>query len=147
MTEDKVYPKTAEELLEAQENFQPKTTVLVDKPIETETNAIIDESDALALEVASLEEDIFMLEKMEQEIIKPFYEEREAKMLRLIELKGVGHYFQNQESGIVLKTDTEKGQFVYNRPFVIKRTRFEGETKGSLSMTEARGQGFVVEGK
>lgn len=64
----------------------------------------------------------------------------------LFELTGAGYFFQDEEN-IVYKTDECDGKFVYFETIEIKRTRREGETKGSLSMTEARNAGFVVEGK
>jgi hypothetical protein len=64
----------------------------------------------------------------------------------LFDIVGAGYYFQD-EYGTVYKTDTCDGKFVYFEPVEIKRTRREGETKGSLSMTEARAAGFEVEGK
>ncbi len=64
----------------------------------------------------------------------------------LVELTGFGYFFQDQQQ-TVYKTDECDGKFVYFETVEIKRTRREGETKGSLSMTEARNAGFVVEGK
>lgn len=74
--------------------------------------------------------------------IKPFLEDyRQAKADLIAEL-GVGVFFADH-SGTVYKTDESNGRFVYNEPFQIKRTRREGEAKGTLSLKEAREAGFV----
>ncbi len=64
----------------------------------------------------------------------------------LVELTGFGYLFQDEQQ-TVYKTDECDGKLVYFETVEIKRTRREGETKGSLSMTEARNAGFIVEGK
>mgnify|MGYP001128234422 CR=1 FL=1 len=89
---------------------------------------------------------IVELEKFKVEVIKPFYDEYEKAIAAIIEKFGTEYYFQD-EAGTVYKTVEPDGTFVKFQRYGINRTRFEGETKGSLSMTEARGKGFVVEGK
>lgn len=64
----------------------------------------------------------------------------------LATVAGLGYFFQDNE-GTVYKTNVPEGRFVYYERVEIQRTRRDGETKGSLSMKEAREAGFVVEGK
>ena len=70
---------------------------------------------------------------------------REAKRAVFAEL-GCGQYFQDDE-GIVYKTEEIEGKFVYFDPVDIKRTKREGETRGSLSVKEATEAGFAVPSK
>lgn len=67
---------------------------------------------------------------------------REAKRAVFAEL-GCDQYFQDDE-GIVYKTEEIEGKFVYFDPVEIKRTKREGETRGSLSVKEATEAGFTV---
>lgn len=78
--------------------------------------------------------------------IKPFLEKYSAAKTKVFEATSFGHFFQDDD-GIVYKVDKKEWTSVRMEPVEIKRTRREGETKGSLSMTEARDAGFVVEGK
>ena len=61
----------------------------------------------------------------------------------VFEQVGPGHYFQD-DKGIVYKTEALEGKFVYFDPVEIKRTKREGETRGSLSVKEATENGFTV---
>jgi len=85
------------------------------------------------------------LDKQKDEI-KKFYDELKAVTEKLVEENGVDHYFQDAD-GTVYKTIVPDGTFVHFKKFEVKRTRRGEEKKGELSMTEAREQGFVVEGK
>ena len=67
---------------------------------------------------------------------------REAKRAVFAEL-GCDKYFQDDE-GIVYKTEEIEGKFVYFDAVEIKRTKREGETRGSLSVKEATEAGFTV---
>ena len=67
---------------------------------------------------------------------------REAKRAVFAEL-GCDQYFQDDE-GIVYKTEEIEGKFVYFDPVEIKRTKRDGETRGSLSVKEATEAGFTV---
>lgn len=88
---------------------------------------------------------IIELEKKKDEI-KAFYEDYKAALEHLVEEHGVDHFFQDAD-GVVYKTTVPDGRFVAFDRFAVQRTRRDGETKGSLSMKEAREAGFVVEGK
>lgn len=90
------------------------------------------------------------LERFKFEVIKPFYDQYEAALKAAAEKHGVDSYFQDA-TGIVHKIVEPKGTFVSYQKFGVLRTRYaeeiEAKAKGSLSMTEAREAGFVVEGK
>jgi hypothetical protein len=78
---------------------------------------------------------------------KLILEEAKQANRALFAITGAGYFFQDEEN-IVYKTDENtNGKFQYYEIIEIKRTRREGEDKGSLSMTQAREAGFVVEGK
>lgn len=115
-----------------------ETAFLLQEPAIEETQKVFTLTD-YQKEMESLE-----IEKAE--VIKPFYENYQNTMEKLIELGGVGHTWQD-ENGVVYKLSECHGKFVRFEPYQIQRTRFEGEAKGSLSMTEAREKGFIVEGK
>jgi hypothetical protein len=92
------------------------------------------------LKVMSLEEiKVYMaqLERTKAELIKPFYDEYEQVCKELHERLGTNAYFQD-ETGTVYKTVEPDGTFVRFQKYGIARTRFNGEAKGSLSMTEFR---------
>ncbi|MGB4824963.1 MAG: hypothetical protein WBP82_08690 [Leuconostoc mesenteroides] len=95
-------------------------------------------------ELSNEEQEAIELEKFYYETVKPFYDKRKANIEALVKKFGVDHYFQDQETGLVFKIDVCQGSYVFNKPFELKRTRFEGETKGSLSIKEAEAQGFIL---
>ena len=159
MNNDKIaYPKTSEELLEIKENFVPKTERVAKAEINIHARSK-DESQwqvndyktanykMFEQEVADLERELMALELEKKNVIKPFYERRKKALARLLELKGEGYMWQDSETKIVLEVASQDGHYVYNEPFVINRTRFEDEDKGTLSMKRAREKGFTVEGK
>ena len=82
------------------------------------------------------------LDKMKAEY-KAFMEESKAVTEDLIDEMGIGAHFQD-EDGTVYSTDECNGKFVYFDKFEIKRTRREGETKGSLSMKKAEELGYAL---
>lgn len=98
-----------------------------------------------ALQLEKLQVRIFELEQIKNKTIKPFYEEYEKVCASLHKLLGENAYFQVEET--VFKTVVPDGKFVKFERFGIVRTRFESETKGSLSMKEAKENGFDVEVK
>ncbi|MBS3914445.1 MAG: hypothetical protein KG003_08095 [Bacteroidetes bacterium] len=73
-----------------------------------------------------LESIIIDLEYLYKEIVKPFYENQKNVISELIRRKGVDHYFQDEETGAVLKTSPKDGTFVSFFPYQIQRTRFSG---------------------
>jgi hypothetical protein len=96
--------------------------------------------------LAELQEKMANLERFKAEIVKAFYDDYEQTCRLLHEAMGANAYFQDAH-GTVYKTIEPDGTFVRFSRYAVARTRFPGETKGSLSMTEAREAGFVVEGK
>ncbi len=78
--------------------------------------------------------------------IKLFYEEFDAAVEEIVETYGLDAHFQDKE-GTVYLVDKMLWKAVKITPFEVKRTRREGETKGSLSMTQGRELGYIVEGK
>ena len=86
------------------------------------------------------------LDKKKATIIKQFYEEFDEVVEQMIAALGLGYHFQDTD-GTVYVTDRMLWKAMKITPYEIRRTRREGETKGSLSLTEARGYGYTVEGK
>jgi len=74
---------------------------------------------------------------------KLFFEEYKESIIEVIDEIGLGKSFQDDE-GIVYLTDECNGKFVYFDKFEIKRTRREGETKGTLSMKMAKELGHIL---
>ncbi len=77
----------------------------------------------------------------EKAIHTKFYEDYDAAIKALAEERGVGHTFQDDE-GIVYKVTVPAGTFVSFRAFGVDRTRRVGESRGSLSLKEAKELGF-----
>lgn len=77
---------------------------------------------------------------------KQFIEDYKAATEVLTAEIGINSYFQDDE-GVVYKTTIPGGKFVYFDKYEVCRTRRGEESKGSLSLTEARAAGFIVEGK
>ena len=78
---------------------------------------------------------------------KEFLDEYDDTIQTIFNLGGgVGFHFQDLD-GTVYETDTMEWKSVKMTPFQIKRTRREGETKGTLSLTKARELGYKVEEK
>lgn len=61
----------------------------------------------------------------------------------LAELVPVGFHFQDDE-GVVYQLAEQDGKFVYFDRHTVKRTRREGETKGSLALKDAEALGYEV---
>lgn len=83
------------------------------------------------------------LERKKDEI-KKYYEEFEAALKALIDEQGLNSFFQDDE-GVVYKLVECDGRFVKFDKFTYNRTRRTGETRGSLSMKEAKEHGFKVD--
>jgi hypothetical protein len=83
------------------------------------------------------------LEKRKEEV-KKFFEELAAATEAVAKEIGVNGYFQDQE-GTVYKIVIPEGRFVAFDKIGYERTRRQGERQGSLSLKEAKEQGFVVE--
>jgi hypothetical protein len=71
------------------------------------------------------------------EIAKPIIEARNEAIRKLGDLVGLDHHWQDEE-GIVYQVAEMTGKFVYFVPYEIKRTRRDGEAKGSLSIKAAK---------
>ena len=83
------------------------------------------------------------LEKRKEDV-KKFFEELSLATEAVVQEIGLNKYFQDGD-GIVYKTTVPDGKFVYFEKFSIDRTRRAGEKSGSLSLKEAKENGFVVE--
>jgi hypothetical protein len=103
------------------------------------------------------EEDIFipLSTKDAEKVIKEFEAAKEKfiqakeEMQVVIQSLGEGTHFQDKD-GVVYLIIPYTGSFKYPDPLITyKRTRNKeaGETKGSLSMSDARKLGYTVEGK
>jgi hypothetical protein len=74
---------------------------------------------------------------------KVFLEEYTQVVNDLQQEIGIGGHFQDQ-SGTVYQLDECKGKYQYFDKYEVKRTRREGETKGSLSLTKAKELGYDI---
>lgn len=84
-------------------------------------------------------------EKYYLEKVKPFYENQKHLISEIHRRKGLGFYFQDKESGAVLKTIQEDYKTISLFNLGIHRTRFsDDEAKQSLSNKEAESKGFKL---
>ena len=83
------------------------------------------------------------LEKRKEEV-KKYFEELEEATKAVAKEIGIDGMFQDGE-GTVYKIVVPEGRFVKFDQIGYERTRRLGEKKGSLSLTDARERGFVVE--
>jgi len=83
------------------------------------------------------------LEKRKEEV-KQYFKDLEAAAHAVADEIGIGKYFQDEESGIVYKIVKPKGRYVEYEEYGYARTRRDGEDKGTLSIKEARENGFTV---
>ena len=74
---------------------------------------------------------------------KAFLEEYTQIVSDLQQEIGIGGHFQDH-FGTVYQLDECKGKFTYFDKYEVKRTRRDGETKGSLSLTKARELGYDI---
>lgn len=82
------------------------------------------------------------LDKQKDEV-KKFYEQYKEVTEKLVAENGVGHYFQDAD-GTVYKTVVPEGKFVQFEKFSVNRTRRGDERAGSLSLKEAKENGFEI---
>lgn len=75
--------------------------------------------------------------------IKTWLDEYKQAKAAVVNALGIDSYFQDDQ-GIVYKTATIDGKFVYFDSIDIKRTKRDGERAGSLSVKEATEAGFTV---
>lgn len=73
---------------------------------------------------------------------KKFLEEYKEVVGLLKEEIGIGGHFQDQFN-TVYQLEECNGKFTYFDKYEIKRTRRDGETRGSLSLTKAKELGYV----
>jgi hypothetical protein len=83
------------------------------------------------------------LDKRYSSEIKPFLDELKVAREAVIEESGLDVFFQDAD-GTVYHTADKKGTFVEFVHHEIQRTRREGESKGTLSLTAAKEAGFEV---
>ncbi len=83
------------------------------------------------------------LEKRKEEV-KKYFDELAAATEAVSKEIGINGYFQDTE-GTVYKIVIPEGRFVAFDKLGYERTRRAGERQGSLSLKEAKEQGFVVE--
>lgn len=85
---------------------------------------------------------------VELDNIKEEYKEKMKELDQLLEEvvndKGIDFFFQDHSSGIVYKTVVPTGRYIEYHKYGYKRTKKEGERAGSLSMKEARENGFDI---
>jgi len=91
------------------------------------------------------QEKFVALEKRKAEY-KDYLDELEKATHAVVFELGVDSYFQDDESSIVYKMIKPAGRYVHYEEWSYLRTRREGEAKGTLSIKEAKEQGFVIEG-
>jgi hypothetical protein len=101
--------------------------------VETKTTASLTPAQAAYVE----------LDKRYASEFKPFLDELKAAREAVIGESGIGAFFQD-DAGTVYYTAPKKGQWIDFTPHEIQRTRREGESKGTLSLTAAKEAGFEV---
>jgi hypothetical protein len=87
----------------------------------------------------------FALVKKYEELQKQADSARELVKMEM-ELFKIGDMVQAPVDGVVYKIVVPTGTYIEFRKIDYQRTRKEGETKGSLSMKEAKEAGFVLKG-
>ena len=83
------------------------------------------------------------LERKKAEV-KKYFDELQAAVEEVVNEIGINQYFQDPTDGTVFKTVIPEGRFVHFEKFGYKRTKRVGETRGDLSMKEAKEAGFDV---
>lgn len=73
---------------------------------------------------------------------KAFLEEYRTTINALKEEIGIGGHFQDQ-FGTVYQLEECHGKFTYFDKYEVKRTRREGEARGTLSLTKAKDLGYA----
>jgi hypothetical protein len=84
------------------------------------------------------------LERKKEEV-KKYFDELNAACLAVSKEVGINGYFQD-DYGIVYKVVIPAGKFVHFEHISYVRTRRPNETRGDLSMKEAEGAGFRLQG-
>ncbi len=82
------------------------------------------------------------LEKRKEEY-KAYLEEFDEVLAAVVDEVGIGKYFQDDD-GVVYKTVVPGGRWVRFESLGYVRTKRNGEDKGSLSVKEAKENGFEV---
>lgn len=75
--------------------------------------------------------------------IQKWHEEMQEALAEVEKEIGDGGYFQDA-NGVVYKILHPEGKFVYFEKYGYVRTKRDGESRGTLSVKEAREQGFKV---
>lgn len=79
-----------------------------------------------------------------KEEVKKYFEELAKATKAVVDQIGINSYFQDPVSRTVYKIVVPQGRFVNYEPYSYLRTKKEGETRGTLSMKEAKENGFEV---
>lgn len=82
------------------------------------------------------------LDKKKEEI-KKYYEDLSTTLNELINQHGINAMFMDEE-GIVYKVVEPEGRFINYEKYGYVRTKRDGESRGSLSVKEAKEHGFPV---
>lgn len=85
---------------------------------------------------------IEMSKKIEN--LKNELKELNTEMDMVLSTIGVGKAFQDPEDGTVFEIIAPKGTFVNFKAIDYERTKRQGETRGSLSVTRAKDLGFII---
>lgn len=83
------------------------------------------------------------LERKKEEV-KRYFEELSQATEELVQELGVNSYFQDPTDGTVFKLVVPEGRYVNFDKYSYVRTKREGETRGTLSVKEAKENGFEV---
>ena len=83
------------------------------------------------------------LERKKNEV-KKYYEELSLATEAVVKQIGIGTYFQDPSDNTVYKTEIPTGRYVNFEKYGCIRTKREGEARGTLSVKEAKEQGFEV---
>lgn len=85
----------------------------------------------------------FIALEMQKPSIQKWHEDMQMALEAVEKEVGIDGYFQDA-NGTVYKVTRPEGKFVFFEKFGYLRTRRDGETRGSLSVKEAKEHGFRV---
>ena len=92
--------------------------------------------------MTTVQEKFVALERRKAEY-KAWVEELAKASVEVFNEIGEGGMFQDEEN-IVYKMTVPNGKFIYYEKVSYNRTKRAGESRGSLSVTEARENGFLA---
>ena len=81
----------------------------------------------------------------QKEVVKKYFDDLQTVLEMVAEEVGIDGYFQDPSDGTVFKVVVPDGRFVKFEKLGYERTKRSGETRGTLSVKEAKEAGFTVD--